>query len=90
MGADVCIFGGQEMSLSVEFPCINEKEMFEGKFEVLVSRGRGGRRGIWYCGEGGHSCWGCGVLGFRGNHPLLSTRHLSVALHATLWVGTRR
>ena len=42
MGADVCNFGGQEMSLSVEFPCINEREMFEGKFKVLVSRIFGG------------------------------------------------
>jgi hypothetical protein len=42
------------------------------------------------CEEGGHSCWGCGVLGFCGNHLLLSTRRPSVALHATLQVGTRR
>jgi hypothetical protein len=30
MGADVCHFGGQEVSLSVEFPCINEREMERG------------------------------------------------------------
>ena len=41
-GADVCVFGGQEVSLSVEFPCINEREMFEEKFKVLVSRIFGG------------------------------------------------
>jgi hypothetical protein len=31
-------FWGEEVSLSVEFPCINEREMFEEKFRVLVSR----------------------------------------------------
>lgn len=38
MGADVRVFGGQEVSLSVEFPCVNEREMFGEKFKVLVSR----------------------------------------------------
>lgn len=91
MGAGVRVFGGQEVSLSVEFPRVNEREMFEEKFKVLVSRifGGGGEE-FGHCGEDGHSCWGCGLLGFYGNHPLLSTRRLSVALHATLRVGTRR
>jgi len=47
MGTDVCVFGGQEVSLSVEFPCINEREMFEEKFKVLVST----EQDFWEGGE---------------------------------------
>lgn len=83
-------FGGQEVLLSVEFPCINERDMFEEKFKVLVSRILGGPvRNLVIVGRVGILV-GVGVLGFCGNHLLLSARRLSVALHATLRVGTRR
>jgi hypothetical protein len=36
-------FRGQEPSPGTDFPCINEREMFEEKSKVLVSRILGGR-----------------------------------------------
>jgi hypothetical protein len=37
-GGSLCAFLGQEVSLSVKFPRINERVIFKEKFKVLVSR----------------------------------------------------